>query len=137
MSDKVEIDIAAIGAKPAPMRQASSGGGGSRGPKKVSGGFTFYKLHSLADTEESGKAASGNPNYRITKFNEDLNVESSYNMDYFPSSNGGYYDCKCPASKFDCRHKGIMKHIVEAKKVDAPEFFCFETRTFKLAEDIQ
>lgn len=130
--NKPTIDLGAIGAPETPVR--SYGGGGGRSYNKKPGkGFTFYKLHTL-DKNDTDK---DRPNYRVTKFDEDLNVESSYVMNYMPSANGGYYDCQCPASKFDCRHKAIAKEIEAAGKVDSDAFFCFETRTFKLAEEIK
>lgn len=82
-------------------------------------GRTFYKL----------KTNNAAPNARtITKFDEDLNVLSSYHMTYFDSSQGGYYDCACPASAFNCRHKGIMAEINARGLLDSDKFFCFETK---------
>lgn len=89
--------------------------------------LTYYKLKSIAGTEK---------NYDITKFDEDLEVISSYKMSFLPSNNGGYYDCNCPASKFDCRHKSIMRKILDAGQLDSEKFLCYETNTFKLATEI-
>lgn len=130
MSNKPTIDLGAIGADYNPPRKQGSGSSSAPKNKKPARGFTFYKLHSL-------QSDGARPNYRITKFDEDLNVESSYMMNYMPSSNGGYYDCQCPASKFDCRHKAIQKEIEMADKVDSEQYFCFETRVFKNAEEIR
>lgn len=119
-------------AAPASPKPASTGGGKKWGAKP--GVLTFYKLQTVPDS--SGKTLE-RPHYRVTKFDSDLNVESSYIMNYMPSNNGGYYDCQCPASKFDCRHKMIQKEIETAGEVDSERFFCFETRVFKRAEEIR
>lgn len=92
--------------------------------------LSFYKLNRLSDVEPD------HPNYRISKFDSDLNVISSYQMTYIPSNNGGYYDCNCPASKFDCRHKAIQRAIIQAGMVDSNKFYCFDAGTFKVAEEI-
>lgn len=91
------------------------------------GVFTFYKLDRKSEVEP------GKFNYQIKKFNMDLEIESSYPLTYIPSNNGGYYSCSCPGSekRFDCRHKGIMKAIIDANEVDSQRFFCFETKTFQ------
>lgn len=125
-----KIDLVAIGVKasPAPSPSAKSGSGGSKWAPKP-GVFTFYQVRTVGDPQ--------NKNMKITKFNSELDVESSYNMNWIPSQNGGYYDCQCPASKFDCRHKGLLKDIELAGMIDSPKFYCFETRTFKSAEEIQ
>lgn len=91
--------------------------------------LTYYKLNLIPGTEK---------NYDITKFDSDLNVMSGpYKMSFIPSKDGrGYYDCNCPASKFDCRHKSIMRAIVDAGQANGDKFYCFETRTFKSAGEI-
>lgn len=113
----------------APQTPSSSGVKQGRYAKQQKG-FTFYKLHT------KGEVVPNHYNYTITKFDQDLNVESSYNMTYIPSNNGGYYDCNCPAAKFDCRHKSIQRTILQAGKQDSDKFYCFETGTFKMAEEI-
>jgi len=114
-----------------PMSASSAGKTSKWGPKP--GVFTFYELKTVGQTLPGNK-----PNYEITKFDSDLNVESHYNMNYIPSNNGGYYDCNCPgaAKRFDCRHKAISKAIIDADAVNSDRFFCFETKTFKLATEI-
>ena len=126
MNDGPKIDLNAIGIapKPTPTPKAAS-------PNKQYGSkpgvFTFYKLK---------QPDPNSRNLTITKFNSNLDVESSYYMNYMPTKDGGYYDCQCPASKFDCRHKGLMKAIVEAGHINSEKFFCFETRMFKAATEI-
>ena len=120
-----DIDLGKIGDFSSPPRTEKAP---TQKNFRPTGKLTFYKLHSVPGAEKSRK---------ITKFDSDLNVESSYFMNYMPSNNGGYFDCQCPASKFDCRHKAIMKTIEEAKQVDGTKFYCFETKTFVNAEDIK
>lgn len=131
MNDKPSVSIVppAVDMTPTPRTPTPNASGGySKYAKKQ--GFTFYKLDTLSEV------TPGNYNYRISKFDQDLNVESSYQMTYIPSNNGGYYDCNCPAAKYDCRHKGIKRAILEAGKQDSERFYCFETGTFKAAEEI-
>lgn len=121
------IDLTKINALPKVERPQ-----GEKPPSKQyapkPGVFTFYKLNTVPGADKS---------FKITKFNSDLEVESSYFMNYIPSTNGGYYDCQCPASKFDCRHKAIMKSIVDNGQVDSSKFLCFETKMFKEPTEIQ
>lgn len=126
---KPTIDLSAIGVQPSPPRApaAPKTGGSKYTPKP--GVFTFYKLRTSGEP--------GAKNRIITKFNQDLDVESSYHMNWIESNGGGYYDCQCPASRFDCRHKSIQKDIELAGKLDSDAFFCFETRTFQKMEDIK
>lgn len=93
---------------------------------------SYYKLKSVKD--DKGNVMENF--YEIVKFDEDLNVISSYHMNWIPTKDGGYHDCQCPAAKFDCRHKAIMKEIVAAKKVDTEQFFNFAKRTFHNAQEI-
>lgn len=81
----------------------------------------FYKLSSHP----------GNQNLTIKKFDEDLDCTSIYHMIYIETKDGGYYDCQCPAAKFDCRHKGIMATIKKAEKINASEFYCHQAPTSK------
>jgi hypothetical protein len=123
--NKIGIDLDAIGVQPSPVRSAPS----QKSPAPVKAGkYTFYKIHSVPSAEGSVK---------ITKFDSDLEVISSYFMNWMPSRNGGYYDCQCPASRFDCRHKPILQTFQQHKEIDGDRFFCFETRTFKKVEDIK
>lgn len=113
-----------------PTPKAPSAAGVKQGRYSKPQTFSFYKLHTKSEV------VPGKYNYTITKFDQDLNVESSYAMTYIPSNNGGYYDCNCPAAKFDCRHKGIQRAILQAGKQDSELFYCFEAGTFKRAEEI-
>ncbi len=91
------------------------------------GSKTYYKL----------TTNSAAPHARtITKFDSDLNVISSYFMTFFQGSNRSYYDCSCPASKFDCRHKTIMADIEARKGLDSELFFCYESKEMLPAEKI-
>lgn len=89
---------------------------------------TFYKVRSADNVAPKARI--------ITKFNSDLDVLSSYHMTWFEGSNKGYYDCACPATKFDCRHKTILAKIEASKKVDSEEFYCFETNEFLRPEEV-
>lgn len=90
-------------------------------------GKTYYKL-------TTNTAA---PNARtITKFDDDLNVISSYHMTWFQGNNGEYYDCACPASTFLCRHKRIMADITARNGLDSDKFWCFETSEMLSADQI-
>ncbi len=72
----------------------------------------------------------------VRKYNGDLQMESQYNMMFVPSKSEGFWDCACPASKFDCRHKAIRKSIEDAGELDGRKFFCFEDGSFKTAEEL-
>ena len=126
-----KVDLGAIKAK-IPTSQQPTAVPTQRGQFRTGAkgnGLTFYKLQTTDTSQRK-------PSFRITKLNADLDMVSSYHMNYLPSNNGGYYDCQCPASKFDCRHKQIMQEIVANKKQDTEYLFCFETRTFKKIEEI-
>lgn len=73
---------------------------------------------------------------KVLKFNSDLDLESEYFMTYFEGANKGYYDCSCPASKFDCRHKRIKQAVEDAGQIDGDKFFCYETEKFVSLEEI-
>ena len=55
--------------------------------------------------------------YIITKFDGDLEVQSSYEV------NGGV--CTCPAGTHGryCRHKEMQNYFIEQGRVDSPWFF--------------
>ncbi len=137
MSNPDEVTIVPPNVSASPQRSGSLQAQGTAtpppkgkwGPKP--GVFTFYKLTSKNPQDE-------HPNYTITKFSKDLDVESSYTMNFLPTANGGYYDCSCPgaAKVFKCRHKDIMAQIRESNEVNGERFFCFETKTFKAMEEI-
>lgn len=73
---------------------------------------------------------------KVLKFDKDLELQSEYFMTYFEGSNKSYYDCACPAAKFDCRHQKIRVAIEAAGEVDGSRFYCFETSSFVTAEQI-
>lgn len=81
----------------------------------------FYKL----------KSHPGTKNFTIQKFDEDLDCISSYPLIYHEAANSHYYDCGCPAAKFDCRHKAIMKEILDDGMVDSEKFFCHQAPASK------
>jgi hypothetical protein len=57
---------------------------------------------------------------RITKFDDDLDVESSYITS--PST------CECPAGVRDsCRHRQMLPVFIGAKRIDKPWFLDFDT----------
>lgn len=92
------------------------------------GSKTYYQL----------KTNGAAPNARtITKFDSDLEVVSSYYMTYFEGNGRSYYDCACPASKFDCRHKTIRAEIEARGGLDSPKFFCFEDKMMYRADQVQ
>lgn len=57
--------------------------------------------------------------YRITKFDRDMNVESSYLVTT--------YECDCPAAaRPTCRHRQMLPKFLQRKAVDQPWFYNFE-----------
>lgn len=66
----------------------------------------------------------------VKKFDADVNFQGEYNLTHHESNNGGYYDCDCPASKFDCRHKEILRQIKDRGEIGGSRFFCYDTKTF-------
>ena len=59
--------------------------------------------------------------YQITKFDDELEVESSYNT----SSE----TCDCPAGVRDtCRHRQMLPEFVEADRYDSSWFFDWDNR---------
>lgn len=96
--------------------------------------YTFYTIRHASEAD----ASKEHPTYRVTKFNSDLEMESTYNMPWMDSKDGGYQHCECPgaAKVFNCRHKKILQEIKQANMINSDKFFCFETRTFKSAQEI-
>ena len=72
------------------------------------------------------QADPASKNLKITKFDQELDATSIYHMTFMETKDGGYYDCSCPASKFDYRHKGIMQSILNANKINSEQYFCFQ-----------
>lgn len=61
--------------------------------------------------------------FKITKFDSDLNPESSYDM----SLSGFGWTCTCPAShRKDCRHRKMAPVMVD--RVDTGWFYDFDTK---------
>jgi hypothetical protein len=59
--------------------------------------------------------------YRITKFDRDLNVEASYLI----IANEGRVECECPAGERPtCRHRQMLPHLLPI--VDTSWFWDFE-----------
>jgi hypothetical protein len=59
--------------------------------------------------------------YRITKFDEDLEVESSY------ITTGS--TCECPAGVRDsCRHRQMLPEFISAKRIDKSWFLDWDDR---------
>lgn len=60
--------------------------------------------------------------YRITKFDDDMNVESSYLM-----LDG---ECECPAREVGrtCRHQKMLPIMID--RLDSAWFFCFDDGTW-------
>lgn len=57
--------------------------------------------------------------FRITKFDDDLNVDTSY----ITSVSG----CECPQShKPTCRHRKMLPLFLERQRQDSPWFLCFD-----------
>lgn len=75
--------------------------------------MTFYNLRSNP---------SGELPYTVTKFADDLEVESSYAV--------GRTVCECPAGhRPSCRHRDML-HILTTR-VDTAWFWCFETKRWE------
>lgn len=75
------------------------------------------------------KSADGE--WRITKFDDDLNVESSYLV--------SEKECECPAGSRDtCRHRQMLPIMLEAEAQDSALFYDFENKEFyEMAETEQ
>jgi hypothetical protein len=89
--------------------------------------FTYYQLKSAPKVPGS---------YTITKFDGNADALNTYALSRIEGRNGAYFDCSCPASTFDCRHKRIMKSIIDAGMTNSGKFFCFETSEFVNLEDV-
>lgn len=59
-------------------------------------------------------------NYRITKFDDDFNVESSYLV--------SLTNCECPqGNKPTCRHRKMLPQFLVTKRVDSQWFLNYDT----------
>jgi hypothetical protein len=80
--------------------------------------MTLYNLKSALD------------DYRITKFTQDLNVESSYLIGRLGT---GPWECECPAgSRNTCRHRQMLPDLLPL--VDTEWFWDFERRVVVSAD---
>lgn len=62
--------------------------------------------------------------FSVTKFDDDLNPESSY---IITKGFDGHYGCTCPAAQRTiCRHRSMMPML--SLRVDSPWFLDFDTR---------
>lgn len=60
---------------------------------------------------------------RITKFDENLDVESSYIT--------SRSTCECPAgTRNSCRHRQMLPEFISAKRIDTPWFLDWDDRTW-------
>lgn len=67
------------------------------------------------------KSADGQ--FRITKFDDDLNPESSYLV--------SDTECECPAGhRPTCRHRQMLSIMLKANALDQPTFYDHDNRTF-------
>ncbi len=65
--------------------------------------------------------------YRITKFSDDLNIESSYDVTHST--------CSCPQShRPTCRHRKMLPIMIS--KVDTEWFFCYEDASWHRLENL-
>jgi len=61
--------------------------------------------------------------WRVTKFDEDLEVESSYVLKVVQ----GRFRCQCfQANKPSCRHRDMLERFITQKKVDTTMFYHYE-----------
>lgn len=61
--------------------------------------------------------------YILTKWDDDMNVESSYE-----TSLG---ECNCPAGvRSSCRHRQMLPHFIATARVDTDWFFCFDDQSW-------
>lgn len=88
----------------------------------------YYKLQTIPGQHEK--------TYKITKFDENLDMQSEYFMNWIDAPNGGYHDCQCPAAKFDCRHKAISRDILAQQQLNGEKFYCMQTKSFHNASEI-
>ncbi len=75
-------------------------------------------VYNMKSTDEAGK-------FIITKFDDDLNVESSY--EFHSTTNGQV--CHCPAGQRpSCRHRQMFNQLVD--RVDSAWMLDFDTRAW-------
>jgi hypothetical protein len=66
--------------------------------------------------------------YRMVKFDQNLNIESVYEIQY---RRGRFY-CDCPAGgkSSTCRHREMIQEFTRHRAVNSGKFFDFENRTW-------
>lgn len=61
--------------------------------------------------------------YILTKFDDDMNIESSYNT--------SLTECECPAgSRNTCRHRQMLPQFLAYGYEDTENFFCYDDQTW-------
>jgi hypothetical protein len=105
-------------------------------PKETSYNKNEVSYYKLLQTDPLVEPQKLEQSFVIKKFDGDLECVSTYDIEFKKSSTGGYHDCNCPAVKFDCRHKALMKDIVELRGVNSEKFFNFKKRTFHNATEL-
>lgn len=64
------------------------------------------------------------PNYRVVKFDNDLNLETIYTL---RRGYSGKYYCNCFAGNRDtCRHREMLAGFIKHNVVDSKYFFDYE-----------
>jgi len=78
--------------------------------------MTFYNCKTTAENT-----------YQMTKFDDDLNVESSYEV--------SLEECQCPAGSRDtCRHRKMLPIFLAEEAVDKPMFYNYDTHQWAVLE---
>lgn len=73
--------------------------------------------------------AQGATNYRISKFDADLNVEASYLV-----KTDGALTCECPAGhRPSCRHRQMLPRFLAEGATNGQKFYDFEREQFIVA----
>lgn len=76
----------------------------------------LYNAKSFFDRDQS---------YVITKFDDDMNIESTYTT--------SLTECDCPAGqRVTCRHRQMLPHFIAMDYADSNWFFCFDDQTWHL-----
>lgn len=69
------------------------------------------------------KQALDDGHYVVTKFDDDMNIESSYVT--------SLSECECPAGvRQSCRHRQMLPHFIGEDKINTDWFFCFDDQTW-------
>lgn len=66
--------------------------------------------------------------YRIVKFDDDLNVETIYEL----SSIRGRYRCPCfRGNSATCRHREMLAEFIKAKQINTALFYDYDNNSWK------